>query len=73
MNDVRFVLTKPVPNGYAFWGIVRQVRNVGNDGWTASPDFQLVTISVHLPGAEDIARTTIKALNGVVIGEDDHA
>jgi hypothetical protein len=69
MSDVRFVLSKPVHGGYAFWGIVRQTKPNGVD-WFPDPDFELVSISIQLPNAEKEARAMIARLGGVVVGED---
>ena len=67
MEEIRFVLTKPVDGGTRWWTIAREVK--GPDGWIVDPAFQLVQISTALPNAETEARGMIARLDGVVIGE----
>lgn len=52
---MRYRLLAPVPGGYAFWAIADTQSAI-------MPNFAVVTISKHCPGAESLARLVLEKL-----------
>jgi hypothetical protein len=61
--NVRYILTAPVPDGNAWWNIVRQIQR--DEEWIPSPDYALVNVSIRTPNAEAVARKLLSDLQAL--------
>lgn len=52
----RYMVTEPVPGGYAWW-------NIRDTESKVMPNFSVASFSIHMPGAEHEARRICANLN----------
>lgn len=53
----RYILDPPVPNGEAWWDIADTESEI-------EPNFEVASFSIHMPNAEQEARSLCDRLNG---------
>ena len=58
----RYKVTIPVPGGYAWWDVI----DTESHDYFGEDNFAIVTVSIHTPNAEAIARFICNKLNGVI-------